>query len=191
MDTELMLDVGQANELKLAFRRCGYTNADVKKLSERDILGKLLSVLRGQANIVAVKHIINCDVDPYLPRDWKVEEHTTRRGQFEFDPTKIILHLDEEQQIGGVIAGNKLREKLKGKPVLNANVLDYLLANPGLIPEEWKEKFIFFWGTIYRDLRDGLCVRCLDWDGDGWVWSYFWLGDGFRDDNPCAALASS
>ncbi len=47
MDTELMLDVGQANELKLAFRRSGYTNADIKKLCEGDILARLLSIVRG------------------------------------------------------------------------------------------------------------------------------------------------
>ena len=40
----------------------------------------------------------------------------------------------------------------KNIPVLNSNVLDYLLANPHYIPEEWKAPtfgMVFFWGTIY------------------------------------------
>ena len=55
MDAELMLDVGQANELKLAFRRSGWTSADVKKLSEGDIAIQLLPVIRGLAKIVPVE----------------------------------------------------------------------------------------------------------------------------------------
>ncbi|MEK9174963.1 MAG: hypothetical protein AAB795_00040 [Patescibacteria group bacterium] len=45
-DTELMLDVGQANELKLAFRRAGYTNAEIKKMSEGELLADLLPLIR-------------------------------------------------------------------------------------------------------------------------------------------------
>ena len=58
----------------------------------------------------------------------------------------MALHLDKGQQNGKWIVGNALRKVLAGKPVLNANVLDYLLANSHLIPEEWKGKATFFWG---------------------------------------------
>ena len=46
MDNELMLDVGQANELKLAARRAGATNADLKRLSEGDMFAQILPVIR-------------------------------------------------------------------------------------------------------------------------------------------------
>lgn len=52
MDTELMLDVGQANEFKLAARRAGYTNADIKRICEGDVLAKLLPVVRGKSEVV-------------------------------------------------------------------------------------------------------------------------------------------
>lgn len=185
-----MLDVGQANEFKLACRRAGYTNADIKKLCEGDTLAQFLPVLKGHANIVKVKHIIDLDADPFVPNNWKVEEHTMG-DKFELDFTKIVLYLDEEQQSGGVIVGNKLLKKLKGKSALNANVLDHLLANPSFIPEEWKGKFIFFWGTIYRYSDGYLCVRFLSWRDVRWVWSYVWLDNFFSDDCPCAVLASS
>ncbi len=188
--TELMLDVGQANEFKLACRRAGYTNADIKKLCEGDILAQFLSVLKGHANIVMAKHIIDCDADPYVPDGWEVEEHT-KGGQFEFEFQKIILYINNVQQNGHVIVGNKFRENLKGKSVLNANVLDFLLAHPDLIPHGWKDKHVFFWGTIYRGSDGRLYVRCLGWDDCRWGWNDYWLGGGFDACDTCASLASS
>jgi hypothetical protein len=149
----------------------------------------------GIAQAIAVRHwkggksakpVIDCDCDPLIPGGgWAVEEHV-KGGQLEFDPSQIELYLDESQKNGKSVVGNKLRELLAGKPTLNANVLDYLLANPELIPEEWKDKFIFFWGTIYRISDGSLCVRCLYWNDDRWDWSYVWLGNVFDDNYPAA-----
>lgn len=55
--SELMLDVGQANELKMAFRRHGYAAEDVKKLGEGDFLAQVLLIIRGRAEII-VKSIL-------------------------------------------------------------------------------------------------------------------------------------
>lgn len=49
--SDLMLDVGQANELKLAARAAGATNADLKTLSSGDIFATILPVLRGMAEV--------------------------------------------------------------------------------------------------------------------------------------------
>ena len=87
-------------------------------------------------------------------------------------------------------SGNKLRKELANKDVLNANVLDYLLAHPELIPEEWKGKLIFFWGTIYRDSDGRLYVRYLRWGGSRWNSGYGWLDNGFYSGNPAASHAS-
>ena len=190
-DTEqFMLDVSQAHEFKLACRRAGITNADIKRMSEGDLLARLLPAIRGLGDVVINKYIVDLDAKPYVPDGWKVEEHT-KDGQFEFDPTKIALYLDEDQQNGGVIVGNKLRKKLKGKKVPNANLLEFYLAHPNLIPEEWKGKAVFFWGTIYRDSYGRLCVRYLIWDGGGWRWGYRWLDGGFCGDNPAVVSASN
>ena len=53
--SELMLDVGQANELKMAFRRAGYEAGDVKALSEGDVLAQVREVLLGRARIVPIE----------------------------------------------------------------------------------------------------------------------------------------
>jgi hypothetical protein len=132
---------------------------------------------------------INTDARPFVPDGWKVVEHI-KGGKFEWGPSKIILYISDIQKHRSYIEGNKLRKELKGKAVLNANVLDFLLANSYLIPEAWKSKRIFFWGTIYRHTSGRLVVRCLCWeDDDGWYGCFSWLDDDFFD-SPPAALAA-
>lgn len=183
-NNDLMLDVSQAAELKLAFRRNGWNNAEIKNLSEGDILANVLRVIRGQAEIKMIEHLIDCDANPFIPDGWSVEDHK-KSGMFKFNPKKISLYRSKKQKKGS-IEGNDLRKELANQPVLNANVLDYLLAHPELIPEEWKGEHIFFWGTIYRNSVDYLYVRHLHWNGSRWSWGYVWLILGFASDFPAA-----
>jgi hypothetical protein len=166
----------------------GQIEAIVNKLGGMDGVNRLLS---GRAKIEIVKHVIDCDVDPLVPSawKWKMESHE-KGGELEWDPTKIKLYLDEGQKNGKTIIGSELQKKLADKPVLNANVLDYLLANPHLIPEEWKSKYIFFWGTVYRNPDGRLYVRYLGWFGDRWLWYSYWLGLGWGSCHSAALRAS-
>lgn len=84
------------------------------------------------------------------------------------------------------------RPNLADKPVLNANVLDYLLARQELIPAEWKGKAVFFWGAIYRYPDGNLCVRRLYWFGDKRDRYCYWFDCGWCSDFPaaCAQPAS-
>lgn len=161
----------------------GTMEAVVNKLGGLDGVQRFL---RGDAEVVIKTHAIDCDANPFVPDDWKVKKHL-KGGQLRWNPDEVSLYLCDEQR-GGTIEGNKLRKKLKGKPVLNACVLDYLLKHPDLIPDEWKGKAVFFWGTIYRDSGGDLYVRYLYWHGGKWDWNNRWLGDVFLDSNP-AALA--
>lgn len=130
--------------------------------------------------------IINMDANPFTPARWSIVSHV-KTGMLELNPEKISLYLPEKQKTG-IIEGNGLRDELANQPILNANALDYLLAHPELIPEEWKGKRIFFWGTIYCNFDGILGVRCLGWDGSRWGWYYGWLDGGFDSNDP-AALA--
>ncbi len=194
--SDLMLDVDQAGELKAAFRRGDWTNAEIKRACEGDSLARFRDVVRGYAKVVTTQHIIDCDAKLFIPNGWRVENEdqlvSRIRGQLILDTSKIKLYLSSKQQDGKYIEGNKLRKELASDPVLNANVLDYLLKfeNQHLIPEEWKDKYIFFWGTIYRDSDDNLCVRFLCFNDGAWYWGYSWLGHGFCGSYPAAVLAS-
>lgn len=135
------------------------------------------------------KHVIDCDKDPVIWFDaWSVESHT-KMGKLAWKPDEIELYLSEKQKIGH-IEGNELRKELEGKPVLNACVLDYLMEHPNLIPDSWKGKYIYFWGTIFRDADGNLFVEFLCWGGFRWFWSDRWLGRGWGGDEPAASLAS-
>lgn len=144
-----------------------------------------------------VKHVVDCDADPFTPDGWKVEEHKKggHYNHFELYVPKIKLHLSPNQMNGKVI-GNDLCKELASEPVLNANVLDYLLAHPELIPEEWKKdekgntRYIFFWGTIYRRSHGSLCVRSLCFHDGAWLWSSRWLAYDWDGLSPAAVLAS-
>lgn len=130
-----------------------------KKLGVEEGVKRLLS---GNYKLVLKKHLIDLNANPFVPTGCEVEEHqrtSYNSGLLKWDAAKIELYTDPSQQ-NGYIAGSELRKKLAGKPVLNANVLDFLLDNPQLIPKSWKKdkrgipRPIFFWGTIYHKLVD-------------------------------------
>ena len=193
--SDLKLDVDQASELKAAFRRSDWTNPEIKKICEGSILADFHKVVKGLAEIKMIEHLINLDADPFVPDGWTVKEHI-KAGQWKFNPNEVEFYLSKEQKKGESIEGNKLHKELADKPVFNANVLDYLLAHPELIPDEWKKdkngntRYIFFWGTIYRSSGGRLYVRYLRWDGVEWDWGDHWLVRGFDGIDPAAVRAS-
>ncbi len=183
-----LFSIGQMNQLGDAFEAHGMTPEDVTKLRSHPDFAMLRLFARGQAKIVLPQHLIDCDAAPFPPNGWSMEKHIDG-GQFEWNPTRVKLYLAKSQTPGKLIEGNKLRKELEGQLVLNANVLDYLLKNPELIPDEWKGKAVFFWGTIYRNSNGDLFVRYLRWSGSQWCWNCGWLGGNFDDNDPAAVSA--
>lgn len=194
----LTFDVGLAAKLKVAFARNGWTEQLIDAACEGGKLGQFRQVLLGRAVITQVEHVIDCDANPFNPwanDGFTIEEHQ-KGGQWKFDPKQVEFFLASGQKDGKVIEGNKLRKELAKKSVFNANVLDYLLEHPELIPDEWKTdgngntRYIFFWGTVYRHRDGDLFVLCLCWRVGRWDWSYYWLGRDWRGNNPAAVRAS-
>jgi len=139
------------------------------------------------SEIVVPEYVINCDADPFVPDGYTVVEHQ-KGGAFKWNAANVALYLDEGQ-MGNKIEGNELRKALAGKPVLNANVLNYLIDRQHLIPEEWKGKAVFFWGTIYLRWSHFLCVRCLYWGGGRWRTDFCWIrGDWSAKDPAVVAV---
>lgn len=181
--------------LDKAVQKQGGTAEDLHRLATpegEELVGKIadliVSAFRPQSGV----YIVDLDADPFCPDGWTVDEHR-KGGQMEWDRTKVALYLSAGQQDGKWIKGDKLRMELKEKPVFNACLLDHLLAHPELIPESWKGKAVFFWGTIYRSRSPGgdLDVRCLYCHGDGWHWHFSWPGHDFGSLSPAAVPAST
>lgn len=157
----------------------GQIEAVVNKLGGMEGVQRLLA---GHSEVVTKNSVIDCDAAPFIPYDtWKVQKHQ-KDGQFKFDASQIDLAF----QKNGDKDGHKFRKEFARKPVLNANVLDHLLANQHLIPEHWKGKndqkvtYVVFWGTVYRELpSNNLYVRSLCWDGARWAWRHHRLDERF------------
>ena len=164
----------------------------IKYSLERERLSRAIAwaftmMYGGDVDIAALtnNHVIYGDADPVIPNGWSIEEHR-KSGQFRWDATKVRLWLVNSQKNGKWMHGSKLCKVMKYKPVLNACVLDFLLANPHFIPRKWKGKYVFFWGTLYRNRDRNLCVRFLYWDADAWSWSQSLIGGDWGDSNPAA-----
>jgi hypothetical protein len=150
-----------------------------------------LQVVNGWAEINVIKNIIDTDATPFIPQGLLVEKHIGY-GLWSWNSDLIEYFLSKEQE-ESFQNGNRLRkviESLRNKKLLNANILDYLLTNSGLIPESWKDKNIFFWGTIYGDDAGDFCVRYLYWSDSKWDWGRYWLNldYNFNSDDPAVFI---
>ena len=180
---EFVLGAGMSHELEIAIRRNSpnTTKADIQKLCSGKTWAEILPFLRGNAEIKIVRHIIDLDASPFVPEGCKVEEHR-KGGQFEWNSSAVKLFPCGIQQGDKGITGHDSRKELADKPVFNANLLDYLLAHPDLIPKEWKEKVIYFWGTIYEYAIGNLFVSGLfydDYNVGQWVKRIHFLDDNW------------
>ena len=193
--------IGGAHEFEIAATKLGWRAQDLDKLAKDERLcADVLMVLRGQAEIVARKYVVDCSVLPPpisfltpLPAAEQIPSRFT--GELTLTPEALALHLDPGQQDGKVIKGTALRTALASAPVYTAHVLDAYLEHPELIPESLKKDangntiYTFFWGTIYRDSHGRLCVRCLYWLGGWWDWNYRWLEGDWSSRLPAAVPA--
>ena len=181
--------IGQMNQLGDALEIAGFTPEQVTKMRNYPNWKDIKQVLEGHAEIKLLEHVIDLDVNPFCPNGLTVEEHQ-KGGTFHWDPTKVQLYLSKTQSKGEFIGGHDLRKDLAGKPVLKACLLDYLIKNPHLIPDAWKGKAVFFWGTIYHDSVGDLYVRYLYWGDGQWHSDSSWLGGDWYDDDPAVLRVS-
>jgi hypothetical protein len=186
---KIRLTIADLIELTAGLVENGYSREQVFFLI-RD-LKKLKCFVNGEAILQSKVHMIDCDTKPeFLGKT--VAEHQ-KGGMWNFDPDKITLRKVEKQIAGDDILARHVYKEIACLPVLNSNVLDYLLQHQEIIPDDWKDKYIFFWGTIYRnsnecsqfenswDFNDAtykrqLFVRCLFMEKDGWCSKFFWFG---------------
>ncbi len=181
--------LGQWHEFSQKLALAGLTFNQLQKVIEspgNELGKKIVGLIEGRLDVKTREHIIDCDIDPRIPRggfvhsDLQVWTHK-KCGKLEFNLSNLDFYVSKEQQTkkDEVLTGENLLDEInsENKKTLNANVLDYLLENKYLIPNKWKKygnskdvRFIVFWGTIYRDPdNDYLFVRYLCWhDEDGW-----------------------
>ena len=107
-------------------------------------------------------------------------------GRFKWNEANVGLFQSKYQSASSI--PEEVRKEWVEKSVFNANLLDYLLKFPDLIPSKWKDEYgyVLFPGTIYIDHNGFENVRCLDLrEGVFSPWTWLcrdvvidWLDDG-------------
>lgn len=202
MSSELMLDVGLANELKMAFRRAGATSQEVKQLSEGNFMKGVIHLLR--EDYAAASRIFSRCSTANLEFEWLLKNVV---GKVFVDESlslaQAIAELDRENQ-DGLWAESALcsvrRSRTGGETELifvqlsfyaNPDFLrDKHLKKEGLVPAdpfavlaynaahpEFADKYPH--GTQWQDEKGVFCkVRFGTTDGRRWVsWQHhfdFW-----------------
>lgn len=75
-------------------------------------------------------------------------------------------------------------EEMK-KRSINLNVhhgqklAELFLRNQSQIPKEWRQFYLAFPGTVWRDSYRSRRIPCLHWEDDQWVLSFYWLVNGW------------
>ena len=190
-----LYSISEMNLLACYLDAAGYTSDDIHEMRQDvERLKQFKDVLKGQSEIIRIKHIVDLDSDPWLPEGWEIEEHI-QGEQFEWEASRVKLftsRLSEPDK--HYISGHNLRKKVAGKPVFNVNLMVYLLDNQHLIPEAWKVKAIFFWGTILCHLGKNLYVSYMVWketpDSGHWVEGQLSLDDVCDEYYHAAAIAA-
>lgn len=169
MSDQIMLDVGQAQDLKMAMRRNNFDNKALHALVEGRMLSRVGSVIKGTSEIVNTQYIaIDCSTQPTTPEGFVIHS-SLNCGWFRWDSSKLKLFVSEEQKKSGSIRSLDLVKITKQFDLVPSNILDFLLLHPHLIPESWwgEHNQVGFWGTKFKCLKqDGMFVRYLDVSGN-------------------------
>jgi hypothetical protein len=211
MSNDLMLDVGQADELKKAFRRnCSgdsiWTNEKIKRLSEGDILARVLDVIDGRAEIMKIippeeKIVdtiirVNRSVSPAYP-DWMkkvLHKDLELSGPSEYDINEVQEWLHSEQA-NGIVKGDVIYKHLKDNDMIKdqlglADLLAIQAKGIAFFRKYFAGKAVFGWRSVVRHDHDNLLVPYLVERGGEVIVDWYWLEHAWDSSNPSLRFAS-
>ncbi|MCX6763464.1 MAG: hypothetical protein NTZ97_01890 [Candidatus Moranbacteria bacterium] len=86
------------------------------------------------------------------------------------------------KKIVRILKGTELMKRVEEmiwKPAGRAHAMKALKNN--IIPEDWKNYYLLFPGTIWEDENGDLHIMALYWDGRKWNRIFEWVEDEFLD----------
>jgi hypothetical protein len=138
-------------------------------------------------NLACSKHF---DPAIFIGEGWSSAEEDERANELrEIDVGTIALvtALKDER----CTTGEERVKRLKEMPyvLLGGRAFLAFWENQRVIPESWKERFVFFDGLILLHRNGNRYSLYLSWHGGGWHWYSGWIGNSRAARNPTAALA--
>lgn len=128
----------------------------------------------------------------FLGKDWSIEEEDERSlalQEIDLSQVQLVIMLTKRES---VVKGEEKLRRLKeaGYVRLDAKIFQELWENQEFIPEDWKEKVVYFDGTVFQSPVGGRCVLDLYWSGSCWNWNYNWLENDWNANKPSAVLVT-
>ncbi len=174
-----MFSAGLAAKLVGIFADEGAEPKDLNLLAEKPWLVKrMIDVIRNKSEIKDIDYYINFDYCLLLPDGLRLGQLPGSVGgsvRFNSDQGKNKLYLTHLQMSARIsrarITGKMLLEefrKIESKVLLGIQLLHFYLSHPQLIPANWENEKIFFWGTICRDYGNKLYVPFMFYNGKEW-----------------------
>lgn len=127
-------------------------------------------------------NVVSITVDPDAPLDCDKTNDGWKYLSDAKEPTgELTLELVEFLEQGETfISGQELVKRAKKRnALLGQRHAEALLRNQGVIPEEWRNYYLVFPGSVLQDPGSYRGVPCLAWRGDRWCLDFGWLGDDF------------
>jgi len=171
-----------------ALENAGWTSNDMIKLTQCKKLKELRAFVNGFAKLEMIDHLIDCDV---LPKRKEITAYKIKKHK------KMVMILYNPEEVSLFQFGDSMRisEAIKlyaKKPFMNADVLEYLLEHQELIPEDWKDKRIFFLNSVYVDYFKREVVRYMVWDRHLKYWGegLYGVGEKFKPNHAALLMES-
>lgn len=95
------------------------------------------------------------------------------------DPTLELAEFLKEDEF--YVSGYAIRERAKAMNGLTGQLhAERLLGQQETIPNEWRQFYLLFPGTVWHYSDGDMCIPYLGWDGSRWYLDWCWLDNGFR-----------
>lgn len=182
-----------------ALREEGFSMEETLSLAEnRFLLRQLRRVIENQQKktqpVLSEVRKIDLSASPYVPPGFELKDHQDQKllkwnpfwnpGRFWF-LSSIDLGVDEKCTLSDVLM------KVDNHHALNANMLDFYLQEPELIPKELKHCETIFPATRYTNCREVSLVRILYCNSGSWDWGWMKIEDKFREDHRIAVFSGN
>ena len=197
--SKLMLDVGTANEIKMALRRAGAVESDIKAMCKGDFMKGVIGLLHGEYELKPAAKAVDSVFDPvsFIGEGWSCDEERNPRSvtlPLLDDYSKVKLSTDWLEDCSSVDSKTRRANILADMNHIPLNIDHFfdLWTNKEKIPKKWKKVKggITFDGDVLRGSDGRSYFLCLCWRGGLWRWDCRWFGHGCSAFFPSAVLAS-